>query len=383
MQKGFTEGFDIGYAGPEFHTSRSANIPLCIGTKTQLWNKLMKEVRLKRGAGPFREIPFDNYIQSPIGLVPKAGNKTRLIFYLSFDFSKEGIEEQSLNFHTPKQLCSVKYNDIDYAVKAILWLAFGSEANAGKFAKDMPGRKPPRKIFAGKTYVSSAFRLVPLLQKCWKWLIMKAQDPRSGEWRYFVDKCLPFGASISCAIFQRISDALKYLIEYRMASWDSITNYLDDFLFIALTLIRCNFLIQQFLDMCNEIGIPIALEKTVWATLQIVFLGILLDCEHLCLGIPIEKRDKALYLLNSMLSKKKATVKDIQTLCGYLNFLGKAIFPGRMFTCRMYAKYSCIMQLPSTVTTGNVESDVQTLQGGFKLKQFHHVKLDGEFKKDC
>ena len=41
-----------------------------------LWNKVMKEVEAKRFAGPFEKIPFDNFIQSPIGLVPKDGGKS-------------------------------------------------------------------------------------------------------------------------------------------------------------------------------------------------------------------------------------------------------------------------------------------------------------------
>ena len=74
----------------------------------------MDEVQVGRFAGPFSDIPYkDTYIQSPIGLVPKAGNKTRLIFHLSYTF-KNG--NKSVNYHTPKELCSVKYNDLDVAV---------------------------------------------------------------------------------------------------------------------------------------------------------------------------------------------------------------------------------------------------------------------------
>ena len=76
-------------------------------------------MKLKRVAGPFKQIPFQNYIQSPIGLVPKAGGATRLIFHLSYDF-KDGL--RSVNFHTPKELCSVKYKDLDFAVSTILQL---------------------------------------------------------------------------------------------------------------------------------------------------------------------------------------------------------------------------------------------------------------------
>ena len=52
-----------------------------------MWCKLMKEVGLGRVAGPFDTIPFNYFIQSPIGLVPKDGGlETRPIFHLSHDF---------------------------------------------------------------------------------------------------------------------------------------------------------------------------------------------------------------------------------------------------------------------------------------------------------
>ena len=90
LVEGFRNGFDIGYEGPGDRQDMSNNIPLKIGSKTTLWNKMMNEVKLKRFSGSFEEIPFRNYVQSPVGLVPKSGNsgKTRLIFHLSFDFKK-------------------------------------------------------------------------------------------------------------------------------------------------------------------------------------------------------------------------------------------------------------------------------------------------------
>ena len=79
----------------------------------------MKEVELGRFAGPFNTIPFENYIQLPVGLIPKARNKTRLIFHLSFNFPDEE-DRWSLNACTPKELCSVHYHDLDDAVSNIL-----------------------------------------------------------------------------------------------------------------------------------------------------------------------------------------------------------------------------------------------------------------------
>ena len=66
LVNGFKNGFDIGYEGPQHRKSISQNIPFTVGDKTQLWNKLMKEVKLGCVAGPFKEVPFESFIQSPI-----------------------------------------------------------------------------------------------------------------------------------------------------------------------------------------------------------------------------------------------------------------------------------------------------------------------------
>ena len=48
LESGFRDGFDIGYSGPESRQSTAENIPFTtVGNETELWNKLMKEVKLK------------------------------------------------------------------------------------------------------------------------------------------------------------------------------------------------------------------------------------------------------------------------------------------------------------------------------------------------
>ena len=46
LEDGFTNGFDIGYEGPQRRQSISNNIPFTVGNKMDLWDKLMKEVKL-------------------------------------------------------------------------------------------------------------------------------------------------------------------------------------------------------------------------------------------------------------------------------------------------------------------------------------------------
>ena len=392
LEHGFTYGFDIGYKGPVQRQSKSKNIPLRVGSETELWNKLIKEVKLGRVAGPYDDIPYDNYIQSPIGLVPKSGNtgKTRLIFHLSYNFTSKGNPEEdentkSLNYYTPKSLCSVKYQDLDHALQNCL-KAKRSQANNIAFEETVTvdDQNADDTIYMGKSDVQSAFRLVPLSPWCWAWLIMSARNPVTKVWKYFVDKCLPFGASISCAIFQRLSNAVCHIAKVRSGQ-ETISNYLDDFLFVAYLKSMCNKMIEDFLLICQTIGMPIALEKTEWATSLITFLGILLDGKRMTLGIPEEKRLHALYLLRKIIDKKKATVKELQQLCGYLNFLNRAVYPGRPFLRRMYAKYSQCYIINETANRARIddEENTQKSENNVILKPYHHVRLDAEFKSDC
>ena len=124
---GFKYGFEIGCRGNLECRNVSCNIPFTVGNKTDMWNKIMKEVDLNRYARPYEEseIPFTHFVQLPIGLVPKSGGKTRLIFHLSYNFSNE---DQSINANTPKDLCSVRYKELDFAIEGlfcmVIWLGY-------------------------------------------------------------------------------------------------------------------------------------------------------------------------------------------------------------------------------------------------------------------
>ena len=68
LVKGFSEGFSIDYKGPMNRKDKSRNIPFTVGNKYQMWSHMMKEVELKHFTGPYKEIPFETFVQSPIGL---------------------------------------------------------------------------------------------------------------------------------------------------------------------------------------------------------------------------------------------------------------------------------------------------------------------------
>ena len=334
---GFRNGFSIGYMGPTDVKITSSNLKFReVGDPIMLWNKVMKEVKEGRYAGPFENIPFKNYIQSPIGLVPKDGGKdTRLIFHLSYP----GGQGKSVNENTPHELCKVQYPDFNEAIQLCI-----AEGKGCKIVK---------------SDMKSAFRNLGIKKEHWKYLIMKATLPLDGKTYYFVDKCLPFGASISCSHFQRFSNAVKHIVQYRTKK--PLVNYMDDFLFAQLLKLLCNNQVKEFLQVCELIAFPVSMDKTFWATSKLTFLGLLIDTINQCVCIPIDKVTKAVTLIENVLDKKnkKITLNQLQKICGFLNFLGRCIIPGRAFTRRLYS-YTA--------------SD--------KLKPHHHLKINAEMRED-
>ena len=336
-------GFDIGYQGNKQVKKLALNLKLDVGNGTILWNKVMKEVEAGRFAGPFEDVPFEFYIQSPIGLVPKdGGDGTRLIFHLSYP---RGSGE-SVNANTPKEMCSVKYPDFDKAIRLCL-----------AELEDSPVENSS--LFIGKSDTRWAFRNLGLSPNCFMGLLMKARSPRDNKWYFFVDKCLPFGSSISCALFQEFSNAVAHII--RAKTGKDLVNYLDDYLFAALTKLLCNGQIKTFLSVCKMINFPMSMEKTYWAANKLTFLGLLINAINKLICIPLDKLQKAKTAISKIIQAKKVTVHDVQKLCGLLNFLCRTIVPGRTFT-------RCIYFL----TAGNYK----------KLRKYHHIRVTSEVKHD-
>ena len=294
-------------------------------------------------------VPFKNFIQSPIALIPKDNGKdTRLIFHLSY--LKDG---QLVNSCTPKHMTSVKYPSFDDAVRRC-----SEEFQEFKEKHQLVLKE----IYVRKSDWKSAFCNLGMLPWHFKYLIMKVKDPKDSKVYYFVDKCLPFGASISCAHFHNFSDSIAHMMTVKIGK--RIINYLDDFLFVAYLRTLCNQQIQMFLTVFKDINFPVSEDKTVWAEDWVIFLGPLLNTKHGLVCTPKEKIDKALSLIDNVLNSKskKATVHQIQQLCGYLYFLSRSILPRRAFNRRLYS------------ITGSGTNK--------KIKNHHHVKIMQEAKLD-
>ena len=230
MYKGFSEGFSLfnnkSHPQPPPKNLKSAYLHPEIVDR-----KLSKEAQLGRIAGPFPQPPLGEMVFSPLGLQPKkAQGQYRVIHHLSFP------KGQSVNDGIPFDSATVKYASVGQAIHNIV--------------------QTGPNCYLAKTDIQSAFRIIPVSPSDYSLLGFQWRD------QYYYDRCLPMGCSSSCAIFEKFSTSLEWIISQKLKDV-LVLHILDDFLFISPTFTGCQQALDSFSSLCLEIGVPLAPEKTV------------------------------------------------------------------------------------------------------------------------
>ena len=265
--------------------------------------KLRKERELGRIAGPFDSPPLANLRVSPLGVIPKkTPGEFRMIHHLSYP------KGASINDGIPPEFSSVKYASVDDAISHI--------------------QRQGKGCAMAKTDVRSAFRIVPIHPSDYPLLGFQWKE----KWYY--DKTLPMGCSSSCQIFEDLSTAMEWVAKNKLQI-PNIIHILDDFLIIDKSLDTCGTKLNRFLQLCHELGVPMAEEETVGPAHVLTFAGIELDCLKHEVRLPREKVEKCREVIIQFLSRKKVTLKELQSLIGLLSFACSIIKPGRVFLRRL------------------------------------------------
>lgn len=116
---------------------------------------------------------------------------------------------------------------------------------------------------------------------------------------------------------------------------------MDDFIFAGARATNdCLFLMAAFQEICKELGVPIADQKTVWPTPVLEFLGLEIDTINMVVRIPLDKLFDLKDKITQVLGRKKASLKELESLDGKMNFVQEP-FP------RQGLLYDvCMMQWP-------------------------------------
>ncbi len=297
----FQHGFRLNYTGPL--ESYPDSCPNTSKNLDILLPMLLDEINLGRIAGPFKNPPFKHYRCSPLFLVPKhEPGKYRMIFNLSFP------KGSSVNDFVNPDTASVQYAGIDAAIEMM--------------------QKFEGPIYLAKADIHKAFKLLPVALEDLHLLCTKIND------MYYVMKSMPEGFTASCKNFEDFSTALEWIVK-NFSKIESLIHYLDDFLFAHNNYQKCLYILNVFIAICDFLGIPLAPEKLVYPTTILEFLGLVFNTLERKIVVPKEKVVKLISLIENFEQRKKARLREIQSLIGSLNFVCRAVAPGRAFLRRI------------------------------------------------
>ena len=216
-------------------------------------DSISSELRAHRIAGPFHTAPLPNFRTSPIGVVPKKeSSKVRMITDLS---SPKGC---SINDFIPDEEAIVHYENFDRAVDIVAELGRGA--------------------LLAKLDVKSAFRICPVAPSDWHLLGFSLCG------LYIVDLCLPFGLRSSVNRFNKVADAILWIMQMTTSSCSRRWGI-------------CAHNIRKTQDLFHRLGIPLAPEKLISPTTELTYLGIVIDLSAMTTRLP----DNKLYDLVSSL----------------------------------------------------------------------------------
>ena len=126
----------------------------------------------------------------------------------------------------------------------------------------------------------------------------------------------------------------------------SLHLYLDDFLIIGPPHSPiCGQSLNNFMQLCDHLGIPLASEKIEGPSTSLSFLGIILDTARMEIRLPHGRLVRIQTTLEHWLKKKKATKRDILSPVGLLQHATKVVKCGRIFTAHTYATAAKLKEL--------------------------------------
>src|SRR6202171_6673349 len=76
---------------------------------------------------------------------------------------------------------------------------------------------------------------------------------------------------------------------------------------------------------------PMDLNKENGPSIELTYIGCLINTVDFTIGVPSEKRESTLKLLETTMSNRKISVEDLESLIGKLQFNEKAVRKGRSY----------------------------------------------------
>ncbi|CAG2216422.1 unnamed protein product [Mytilus edulis] len=283
---------------------------------------IKKEVGYGAVLGPFASNPFnDLLVISPLNSVPKANSEERrVIMDLSFPKGKSVNDGIDKNVYLGKNL-ELHYPNVDNFIEII--------KEKGKFCKNF------------KRDLRRAYRQIPVDPKDYNLI--------GFTWKghYFVDRVLPMGLKSSAFICQSVTNAVRFIAKKHDIS---LINYLDDFAGAEISE-KADISYTKLKWVLDSCGLEKSVEKASSPSHRMSFLGVWFDTEKMTMEVTPDRLVEIFDLVSFWLNKDTASLKEVQSLIGKLNFIASCVRPGRIFISRIlnflreFKNEDCILEV--------------------------------------
>ena len=132
--------------------------------------------------------------------------------------------------------------------------------------------------------------------------------------------------------------------DWYLAGIELIFHLLDDFLTIDYPSATAERTMPILTMIFNRLRIPIS-PKDRGPTLQLQYLGIILDTNPMEGRLPLDKLDRIREILCQFESKQSVSKRALLSLLGHLNFTSMVIKPGRSFVSYLLALAASVKEL--------------------------------------
>ena len=304
----------VDYLRFGFPLGLNPSLPICNNApdnhqSAKAWSGQVQQFiddELAHGAllGPFEEIPHPNFTWAPLMTRPK-GQGRRVILDLSF--GDHSVNKATIRDKYDTSEFSLNLPGLDNLVSALRDLGHSA------------------RLF--KVDISRAFRNIPI-------------DPADAihlgiKWnnKFYIDKHLAFGAVHGTAIFERVSNFIRFIMaQHGFQVW----NYIDD-IYACCHVDVAQEAFDTLLEVIRNIGLPINHSKVFAPTSRLSIMDIIVDTSEATFSIELAKLDEILTLCKISLLQHQFTKQEFQSLLGKLLYISWCVKGARIFLNRTLA----------------------------------------------